>query len=368
MNNEVSINNLVDYVKAIFAIPSSNEVRDFKDFDKMLIEIQNFEEEKVLYNDITDRYQKSSKKKELIERLKCIVRYCQVLPLYRIMPTYRYQKDNGSFEKINNGSDAGIEYFYRGVYDGAKYNLLPSCFRNGYYGKEDKFYHYVKSRCVNELNNRNHLDTLVTLQHYECPTRLLDVTSNPLVALYFACKNYGCKNCDTSNYGYVYVFANSKSELLFKDSDRVIMLSCLARFTKEEQEEMYNSCVNLILKDGIGATFDKNPPKVIGKLYHEIMTEVSFEKRILAIDLLKNYFVQPDNSNKRIDKQSGAFIISGLSKDTKEIEDKINNHLVCRIKINDRDVILNQLDALNINEASLFPEIDKVAKYYTSKI
>ena len=98
------------------------------------------------------------------------------------------------------------------------------------------------------------------------------------------------------------------------------------------------------------------------------MTEVSFEKRILARDLLQNYFVQPDNSNRRIDKQSGAFIISGLSKNQKEIEEKINYNVIYKIKIVNRAAILKELDALNINEASLFPELDKVAKYYTSKI
>ena len=69
------------------------------------------------------------------------------------------------------------------------------------------------------------------------------------------------------------------------------------------------------------------------------MTEVSFEKRILARDLLQNYFVQPDISNRRIDKQSGAFIISGLSKNQKEIEEKIMHNVVWKIKINNQEEI-----------------------------
>lgn len=37
-------------------------------------------------------------------------------------------------------------------------------------------------------NNLNPLDMLAKLQHYGIPTRLMDVTINPLVALYFACE------------------------------------------------------------------------------------------------------------------------------------------------------------------------------------
>ena len=44
------------------------------------------------------------------------------------------------------------------------------------------------------------------------------------------------------------------------------------------------------------------------------------------------------------------------------------NVVIYKIKIVNRAAILKELDALNINEASLFPELDKVAKYYTSKI
>lgn len=43
-------------------------------------------------------------------------------------------------------------------------------------------------------DTKNHFDLLVKLQHYGIPTRLLDVTSNPLIALYFACKDNACKD------------------------------------------------------------------------------------------------------------------------------------------------------------------------------
>lgn len=262
-----------------------------------------------------------------------------------------------------------LEIFYRGVYN-ARFNLLPGCFRDKHYGKESRYYHYIMAKCSSEFNQRNHLDTLVTLQHYDCPTRLLDITTNPLVALYFACKNYGCGRCDKADFGYVYVFVELKSNLLFKDSDKAIMLSCLSKFSKEEQNNIYKECIKKISEDGIGAKFDGigRKPKCIEKLYHEIKTEVDFEKRIIAIDLLQNYYVIPDYTNRRIERQNGAFILTGVSKNQNDCGNKINNEVVLRIKINNQEKILEQLDLLGINEATLFPEMDKVAKYYIQNL
>lgn len=358
--NEKEVSCVKEYIDIIEDLAIE---RNIDKVHEMLDLIKEFEEERIKkYNEIGDRIIKD---KSLKEKLSIIIKSFHQYYLFSVNLDKYFMLDGKYIKDIPEV----VEYLYRGVYNGEKFNLLPGCFRDGNYKKEDKYYHYIKSRCSNDFNNKNHLDTLVTLQHYDCPTRLLDVTFNPLVALYFACKNYGCSICDRAPYGYVYVFAEPRERILFKDSDRVIMLSCLARFNHKELMKMHNYCANLIIKQGINAILESDSNnREIDKLYHEIRTEIDFEKRIYARDLLQTFFVQPDYSNKRIDKQNGAFIISGLSKDQKEIEDKIKCGIHTRIKVINQNKILKELDKLNINEATLFPELDKVSKYYIDKI
>ena len=88
----------------------------------------------------------------------------------------------------------------------------------------------------------------------------------------------------------------------------------------------------------------------------------------MAFDLLRNYYFQPDMTNNRVKIQSGAFLIPGLHEDQQEYLDSLNYEYFIRIKIKNQAKILKELDRLNINEASLFPEADKVAHYFTEKI
>lgn len=92
----------------------------------------------------------------------------------------------------------GMFNVFRGQAD-VDWKLSPNLYRNGLFNAESLLLIHLKRICP-EAFSYDRFETLVKMQHYGLPTRLLDVTLNPLVALYFAC------NLEESKDGCVYVF------------------------------------------------------------------------------------------------------------------------------------------------------------------
>jgi hypothetical protein len=201
-------------------------------------------------------------------------------------------------------------------------------------------------------------DRLVRMQHFELPTRLLDVTINPLVALYFASADYeeGGKLQD----GKVQALFLPEERQRYYDSDRVSCMANLANLTVDEKKAM-GRAYNLDQDE-----FNEEP--VVQRLLWFVRIEKPhFEAKIDPKHLKQPVFVKPKMNNRRIIAQSGAFLIYGARRlSSKEVDTDLRLSRAI-VPADKKALIRNQLERLGIHASSLFPEIDKAAGFITKR-
>jgi hypothetical protein len=252
---------------------------------------------------------------------------------------------------------------YRGQRD-ASWPIVAGIFRPEFEGllKNEK-------RAVRDLisvhpsefaSDETMFDKLVRMQHFGLPTRLLDVSLNVLVALYFA-TNPGPPDSKPSN-GKVTAFAIPQEREKYYDSDSVSCLANLANMTSEEKEEIYRLKESLIELPEDEQIAKFNEDGVIKRLHQFIRSEKSYFQPIInPIDLLLPYYVHPKMSNRRILAQSGAFILYGIAPLKNIFWPHKIEETSFLVPEKAKQPIRKALANLGINESTLFPEIDKVA-------
>lgn len=235
-----------------------------------------------------------------------------------------------------------------------EFSVDASIFRKGYIEKETALINDLILQEPYEFGNQmTDFEQLVKMQHYGLPTRLLDVTTNPLIALYFACSEHEDKN------GELVLFLETLKRPTQKE---VKLFSALAEYDGKSE----GNFVEYFAKKGLVDATSSYEEKV-KKL------KVQFSDKYVPV-------VAPKN-NERIRRQNGAFLILGIDvndpnyyiKNTFNLKDELSHYVLqnipryLTIPAEQKQGILNELDIIGINEAFVYPELEHQTSYIKNK-
>lgn len=266
-------------------------------------------------------------------------------------------------DRLDSNVSSGT--LYRGQAS-SSWHLCPSLYRDGLFHKERALIAELRRVRPEEFNGLSKFDILVKMQHYGLPTRLLDMTHNPLVALFFACEATESGEAD----GSVYVLQDMP---VFWQDNHAVRLLMNYVFDYGGPKLDLGRFVEAALNDPIVSAVWNDASKLRRTAVH-YLTQVP----VIA--------VRPSLANLRIAQQDGAFLLFGMELKKEEVSTNpgtkgrvylelapyLNNepgeqpwHVITeyRIPADRKSEILRALEALGITRSRLFPELQYQAEF-----
>ena len=223
----------------------------------------------------------------------------------------------------------------------------------------------------------------VLAQHHGLKTRFLDITSNPLVALFHACET---DHPEELLDGRLHVFAAPRSIVKPFNSDSVSIVANFAKLSSDDQLNVLmplpvRTLANLGTRWGEEEAITHEPAPgdllpSMRRLYQSIRVEKPyFDERIDPRDFYRVFVVEPQKASERIQAQSGAFLVSAFHERFERSEILKRNpdipiyaHYELAIPGGCKEGLKDELQSLNITRENLFPSLDESACAITKQI
>jgi len=255
------------------------------------------------------------------------------------------------------GQHTSATLFFRGQPESYP-QITPSIARDGYLRNEDVLFREFILRNPDEFSGeKSTFEKLVKMQHYGLPTRLLDITTNPLIALFFAVEK------DDNKDGEFITFAIPNEKIKYYDSDTISVVANVAR------RPIHSLDLRHLTQDPTETdeVFLKNfnDSNQIQYLLHEIKEEKPYFKDIIKKEHLEDIWcVKPLLKNRRIIKQDGAFLLFGIHETKEHMAEYSSFSPNCiPVKSAAKKNLTQDLKLLGISSDKIFPELDKTAEY-----
>ena len=168
--------------------------------------------------------------------------------------------------------------FFRGQ-SSSEYKLIPSIGRRFKEGQEDVLKQYEKEvfedfkrkySMFTDARPKNDKEFRFLAQHYGLPTRLLDWTYNPLIALYFAC----CSNFDKD--GIVYQSYQFSRKVFNEDKDDIFSFPAITLLVPNMTDVRYKN------QNGIFVLYPEPWKEKFEFIYAKYIIPVQYKQIILS--------------------------------------------------------------------------------------
>lgn len=240
---------------------------------------------------------------------------------------------------VNRLNSFGNEFIFRG-HSNITWQLKTSLHRllgNKYQETVEEFERYSLSEFKSKFylynkydyEPKTYLEWLATMQHYGTPTRLLDFTESPYIALYFCLEN---------------------AEKVQKDNMVIYALN---------YREINKATISYLKNLDLDFSYDY--------LDIENNKDQIFENKITKLNIPILWISEPKRLNKRIERQRGTFLYTNDRKKTYEeilksdLYNKIDSFLL-EFPAKYWDNYYTILDKMNINGKTVYGDLEGLSK------
>ncbi|MGI6348302.1 MAG: FRG domain-containing protein [Eubacteriales bacterium] len=254
------------------------------------------------------------------------------------------------------------DYVFRGY--GKQDELFPNIIRGqvNYVVIEDKLLKDFEKYGSSYFHATTPIDFMSYAQHFGIPTRLLDFTYNPFIALSFSLytPKSNAKYKNNMDKDFYYVRYASLSENLLKYSIQLKDDIHNSKFTRTDSLAIKAcQCIDSVT-DLFGNNFlDRDINSLSGFLEGGIENAIEEQEKIRRRVIL---FIDPNQSNQRIIMQQGLFMFPYVLEKEEHINILNEYSKFIMVHKNLRNDLIQYLDVLGYNTFRLMPDLSSICE------